>query len=314
MRKTFINTLTELAEKDKHIMLLTGDLGFMVMEPFFNRFPDRFINVGVAEQNLIGIASGLAESGMIPYVYSITPFAVLRPYEFIRNGPIYHHLQVRIVGVGGGFEYGHDGISHFGIDDIGVLRVQPGINIFAPADYQQADNIFKKTWDLPGPIYYRLSKDEKTVIPGLSGEFKIGEAQLIGHGKDVLFITLGPIASEAVKAIEKLESMGITSTLMIASSINPPPFSVLKKSIPQFKSVITVEAHYINGGLGSLISEFVAGRNDDCTVLRCGIETMPNGQIGTQEYLLQKYGISSGVLVKKAVSLVKKRKIYPLHL
>ena len=307
MRKTFINTLSELAEKDERILLLTGDLGFMVMEPFIKQFPDRYINVGVAEQNLIGIASGLAESGMIPYVYSITPFAVLRPYEFIRNGPIYHHLKVRIVGVGGGLDYNYDGISHFGIDDIGVLRVQPGINIFAPADYQQAENIFRKTWDLAGPIYYRLSKDEKTIIPGLSGEFNIGEAQLIGFGKDILFITLGPIASEAVKAIEKLESLGISSTLMIASSINPPPFSVLETLIPQFKTVMSVEAHYINGGLGSLISEFVAGRNDDCTVLRCGVETMPNGQIGTQEYLLQKYGISSEALVKKAVSMVEKR-------
>ena len=101
---------------------------------------------------------------------------------------------------------------------------------------------------------------------------------------------------------------------MIASSINPPPFSVLEKFIPQFKSVMTVEAHYINGGLGSLISEFVAGRNDDCTVLRCGIETMLNGQIGTQEYLLQKYGISSEVLVKKAFSMVEKRKSFSKRL
>jgi transketolase len=314
MRKTFINTLIEIAEKDHRIMLLTGDLGFMVMEPFIERFPDRFINVGVAEQNLIGIATGLAESGMIPYVYSITPFAVLRPYEFIRNGPIYHHLQVRIVGAGGGVEYGNDGISHYGIDDVGVLRVQPGISIFAPADYQQAKTIFTKTWDMPGPIYYRLSKDEKTIIPGLSGEFNPEEAQLIGNGKDILFISLGPIGIEAVKAIEELKNRGFSGSLLIVSSINPVPFSDLEKIIPQFKTVITVEAHYINGGLGSLICEFVAGRNEDCTVLRCGIESMPNGQIGTQEYLYQKNGISSEALVEKAITLLEKRKISPSHL
>ncbi len=306
MRKTFINRLIKLAENDKRIMLLTGDLGFMVVEPFISQFPDRFINVGVAEQNLIGIATGLAESGFIPYVYSITPFAVLRPYEFIRNGPIYHHLQVRIVGAGGGVEYGNDGISHYGIDDIGVLRVQPGISIFVPADYQQADTIFEKTWDLPGPIYYRLSKDEKTIIPGLSGEFNIGEAQLIGHGKDLLFITLGPIAIEAAKAIEELDTKGISCSLMIVSSINPPPYSILEKTIPQFTKVMTVEAHYINGGLGSLISEFVAGRNDDCAVLRCGIETRLDGQIGSQEFLLHKHGISSEKLFEKALSLIVK--------
>ncbi len=166
----------------------------------------------------------------------ITPFAVLRPYEFIRNGPIYHHLQVRIIGVGGGVEYGYDGISHYGIDDIGVLRVQPGISIFVPADYQQADTIFEKTWDLPGPIYYRLSKDEKTIIPGLSGEFNIGEAQLIGHGKDLLFITLGPIAIEAAKAIEELDTKGISCSLMMFLSINPPPYSILEKTFHNLQS------------------------------------------------------------------------------
>jgi transketolase len=307
MRKTFITSLIELAQNDERILLLTGDLGFMVMEPFIKEFPARFINVGVAEQNLIGIATGLAESGMIPSVYSIIPFAVLRPYEFIRNGPIYHQLKVRIIGVGGGFEYGYDGISHYGIEDIGVLRVQPGISIFVPADYQQAATIFRKTWDLPGPVYYRLSKEEKSLIPGLSGDFNIGEAKLIGNGKDILFITMGPIALEAVKAIENLRTMGISAALLVVSSINPPPFSAFKKIIPKYKSIMTVEAHYINGGLGSLVSEFVAGQNEDCTVLRCGIQTMPDGHIGTQEYLLHFFGISCEDLVKKAVSLVGRR-------
>jgi len=307
MRKTFVNTLCELAEQNQRIMLLTGDLGFMVMEPFMNRFPERFINVGVAEQNLVGTATGLAEAGLIPYVYSIVPFAVLRPYEFIRNGPIYHRLQVRIVGAGGGVEYGNDGISHFGIDDVGVLRVQPGISIFAPADYQQADTVFRKTWDLPGPIYYRLSKDEKTIIPGLAGQFEVGDAQVVGNGKDLLFITLGAAASEAIRAMEKLETLGICGTLMIASSINPPPLAKLEEIIPQFRTALTVEAHYTNGGLGSLICEFVAERNMDCRVVRCGLDNMPNGQIGSQKYLHERYGISSDQLVMKAVSLVEKR-------
>jgi transketolase len=306
MRHTFINRLIDLAANDKRIILLTGDLGFMVMEPFIERFPDRFFNVGVAEQDLIGIASGLAESGLIPYVYSIIPFAVLRPYEFIRNGPIYHQLKVRIVGIGGGVEYANDGISHYGIDDVGVLRVQPGISIFVPADYKQADTIFSKTWDLPGPIYYRISKDEKNTIPELNGTFNIGDAQIIGHGRDILFISMGPIALEAVEAMKKLEKTGIDSSLMIISSINPAPNLVLEKVLPRFQSIITLEAHYINGGLGSLISEFVAERNFDCKVLRCGFERTPDGQIGTQEFLYQKYGISSDFLVEKAVSLINK--------
>src|ERR1044071_7254868 len=134
MRKAFLTALAEIAERDPRVVLLTGDLGFMAMEPFRERFPERFFNVGVAEQNMVGVATGLAEAGFIPFVYSIMPFAVLRPYEFIRNGPIQHQLPVLIVGVGGGFEYGHNGLSHYGLEDIAVMRVQPGISVFAPAD------------------------------------------------------------------------------------------------------------------------------------------------------------------------------------
>src|SRR5437588_2280331 len=129
MRDAFVGTLAELAERDHRVVLLTGDLGFGVLESFSERFPDRFFNVGVAEQNMVGLATGLAEAGFIPFVYSIVTFASLRPYEFIRNGPILHRLPVRIVGVGGGFEYGPQGASHHGLEDVGVMRVQPGIAV-----------------------------------------------------------------------------------------------------------------------------------------------------------------------------------------
>src|SRR3974390_2091985 len=133
MRVTFVQTLADLACSDPRIVLLTGDVGFMVLESFVARDPDGFFNVGVAEQNMIGLATGLAEAGLMPFVYSIVPFAVLRPYEFIRNGPVQHRLPVRIVGVGGGLEYGINGLSHYGLEDIAVTRVQPGLTVIAPA-------------------------------------------------------------------------------------------------------------------------------------------------------------------------------------
>src|SRR5438093_8078761 len=129
MRTAFVRTLTDLAARDDRIVLLTGDLGWSVVEPFAERFPQRFFNAGVAEQNMVGVATGLAEAGFIPFVYSIVTFATLRPYEFIRNGPIQHRLRVRIVGVGGGVEYGSNGLSHYGLEDVAVLRAQPGITI-----------------------------------------------------------------------------------------------------------------------------------------------------------------------------------------
>ena len=127
MRPTFIRTLAEIAGRDDRVMLLTAELGHTVLEEFAARFPKRFFSVGVAEQNMLGLATGLAEAGFIPFVYSIATFATLRPYEFIRNGPILHQLPVRIVGVGGGFEYGTAGATHYAVEDVGILRLQPGI-------------------------------------------------------------------------------------------------------------------------------------------------------------------------------------------
>src|SRR5262245_23365599 len=171
MRRAFVQTLTEIADRDSRILLLTGDLGYMALEPFAEKFPSRFFNVGVAEQNMVGLATGLAEAGYLPFVYSIVTFATLRPYEFIRNGPIQHQLPVRIVGMGGGVEYSHNGLSHYGLEDVAVMRAQPGLSVIAPADYQQARAAVLATWDLPGPIYYRLGKDDRTLVPGLDGQF-----------------------------------------------------------------------------------------------------------------------------------------------
>src|ERR1043166_6956323 len=148
MRGTFVNTLCELANADDRIVLLTGDLGFTVLEPFRDAHPRRFYNVGVAEQNMVGLATGLAEAGLIPFCYSIGTFASLRPYEFIRNGPILHGLKARIVGVGAGFDYGVNGMTHYAIEDVGVMRIQPGMTVVAPADYEQTRNSLLATWDL----------------------------------------------------------------------------------------------------------------------------------------------------------------------
>jgi len=134
MRRTFIAALLELARREPRVLLLTADLGYSVVEPFAEALPDRFFNVGVAEQNLVGVATGLAEAGFVPFVYSIAAFASMRPYEFIRNGPIAHRLPVRVIGVGGGFDYGTAGFTHHALEDVGILRVDPGITVVAPAD------------------------------------------------------------------------------------------------------------------------------------------------------------------------------------
>jgi transketolase len=306
MRKAFIQTLVELAKKDSRIMLLTGDLGFMVVEPFVEQFPDRFFNVGVAEQNLIGIATGLAEGGFIPFVYSIVTFAVLRSYEFLRNGPIFHQLPVRLVGIGGGIEYSNNGATHWGLEDIGVLRVQPGLQIITPADSKQASAAIKATWNLPGPVYYRLGKNDATIVPGLNGKFEMDRLQIVREGGDILFLTVGNIAVEAFSAAEEITSQNLHAAVGIVSSLNPAPIADLIQILKRYPLVITVEAHFINGGLGSLVAEIIAENQINTRLIRQGIKDLPDGISGSQKYLYQKFGISREALVKTVFSEIKR--------
>jgi transketolase len=298
MRNAFVRTVTELAAQDPRILLLTGDLGFMALEPFAERFPERFFNVGVAEQNMVGMATGLAEAGFIPFIYSINPFAVLRPYEFIRNGPIYHQLPVRIVGMGGGLEYSHQGITHYGLEDIGMMRIQPGLITIAPADGAQASNAIRATLNLPGPVFYRLGKNDQIVVPGLEGRFELGRLQVIHEGHDLLFISTGAIASEVAIACTLLHKRGVTCTSAVVASMNPPPVDDLVNLLKRFHIVFTVETHYITGGLGSLVSEVIAEHGLACRVIRCGIKKKPSGITGSQLYLQDLHGLSAKALAK----------------
>lgn len=302
MRVAFAETLAELAEQDERILLLTGDLGYLVLDVFRQRFPERFFNLGVAEQNMVGVATGLAEAGFIPFVYSISPFASLRPYEFIRNGPVRHHLPVRIVGVGGGFDYGTAGMTHHGLEDIGVMRIQPGLSVVVPADGSQTRSAIRETWDLPGPVYYRLGKDDRLSVPGLEGRFELGKAQLLGDGRDVLFVVIGSLASEVAGAAEALAGQGIRSQVMVVSSFNPAPEDDLVSVLHHFAQVFTVEDHFINGGLGSWVSEAVAERGLGCRVVRCGIRESPGGVSGSVAYMNDIHGLSRSALAARVIS------------
>jgi transketolase len=300
MRLEFVKTLLEMAESDARILLLTGDLGYLVLEPFRDRFPGRFFNVGVAEQNMIGLATGLAEDGFVPFVYSITPFATLRPFEFIRNGPVLHHLPVRIVGVGAGFDYGPAGPTHHALEDVGVMRTQLNLTIIAPADSGQTATALRATKDTEGPVYYRIGKDDRTIVPGLDGRFELGRAQICREGGDLLFIVMGGVAAEVSVAADMLAEQGITSTVMVIASVNPPPFEDIASALSQFPVALTVEAHYTVGGIGSLVSEVAAERGTSCRVVRCGVKRTPHALTGGHDYLNDLHGLNARSLVETA--------------
>ncbi|MCX6354748.1 MAG: 1-deoxy-D-xylulose-5-phosphate synthase [Candidatus Aureabacteria bacterium] len=292
MRKAFIKTLIEIARSDPRVMLMTADLGFMVLEDFQRAYPERFFNVGVAEANMIGLATGLASCGYLPFTYSIATFATLRPYEQIRNGPVLHHLPVRIVGTGGGFEYGHAGPTHAALEDLAITRIQPGLTVIAPADHLQAATAIRATYDLPGPIYYRIGKNEDYTVPGLEGRFSLGRLNLVREGKDVLILSIGSITAEAFAAVESLSADAIAATMGVVSSIRPAPFDDLCELLPKFRLAVTVEEHYTEGGLGSLVAEVAAGCGSGCRVLRLGARTLCTPKLGSMSYMRDASGLS----------------------
>jgi transketolase len=305
MRKAFIQELVGLAARDKRILLLTADLGFTVVEPFAEIFPDRFINAGVAEQNMVGMATGLAASGFIPFLYATVSFASLRAYEFIRNGPVLHKLPVRIIGIGEGFDYGCAGVTHFGLEDIGLMRMQEGMTVVVPADNAQAKNALNKTWNMPGPVYYRIGKTDVEEIGNLKGRFKLGSIESLAEGRDCLFVCMGSIAGEVALAAQKLKTRGIAVKVVVVSGFNPSPVKALAAVLKKFPFVITVEEHFATGGLGSFVSEIIAENKIPCRLIRRGISDFSNDRLGDKSFLNRKYKLTAGDFVKTAIQAIK---------
>jgi transketolase len=299
MRATLIETLGRLAAADPRIVLLTGDLGYAVVEPFQQRFPTRFFNLGVAEQNMIGMATGLASKGFLPYVYSIAPFNVFRPYEFIRNGPVLHNLPVRLLGIGGGFDYGHNGISHYGLEDVGALRLQPGVSIVCPADAAQARTAIEATAALTGPIYYRLGRDEDHRIEELAGRFTLGRPELLRTGSELLFVGLGPIVVQAMHAARLLKTDGLDAAVLLVATVAPPPGDDFIELLARYRLVVTVEEHYSTGGLGSLVAELAADNGLGCRLIRCGVSGPVDGRTGSAPFMRQLYGLTGEAIASR---------------
>lgn len=304
MRHAFVDSLVELAERDESVVLLTGDLGYSVLEPFAERHPERFFNVGVAEQNMIGLATGLASFGFKPFAYSIATFASMRAYEFVRNGPVLHELPVRVVGVGDGFDYGPNGATHFPLEDVALMRAQPRLAVVAPADAAQARSAVLALAALPGPVYLKLGKGGRAV-PGLDGRFGLGRAELIGEGEDVALLAYGSMVAEAVDAAALLEVEGVRATVGVIASLAPPPVGDLVELLDRVPLAIALEAHYVTGGLGSLVSEVVAERGLGCRVVRQGVTALPSGDTGSPAYLNARHDLTARSVLRSAMAVLE---------
>lgn len=310
MRNTFLQTLTELAVDHPEIMFLTGDLGFGVVEQFRDRCPNQFVNMGAAEQNMVGVATGLASRGFVPFTYSIINFSVLRPLEFIRNGPIAHQVPVRIVGVGPGFEYGSNGPTHYGVEDIACLRSFGGIDIHVPADVRRAKATLEREWNSSRPLYFRLSKDDKLVVPELDEAIDFhGFSALVGRSDTfahVAIVCLGSAIEEGLKARRLLSRSNIVAELICVELINDDTIARLAAHVSKHRSVVTVEAHSVRGGMGSALAESLGELGGERTLKRLGIQAIPNF-VGTQKTLESASGFDASGIVAAVESMVFER-------
>lgn len=289
MRKQFVATLTELATADERVVLLTADLGFMVLEPFAQRHPDRFFNVGVAEANMLSLAAGMASEGYIPFCYSIATFASMRGYEQFRNGAVLHELPVRIVGIGGGFAYGSAGFTHHALEDIALMRVQPGVGIVAPADDAQVDRALRDHYARSEPMYLRLAKETES-HPELEGRFRWGHLETIGDG-DIAIVALGSMAGVALEARRRLLAEGVRTVVAVAASIAPAPSEDLAALLATKRACITIEDHRPIGGLGSLVAEAIADHGLGVRLVRRGVIDRIGETSGSEAFLRRRNGL-----------------------
>lgn len=241
MRNAFIRGLTALAEKDQRVVLLTGDLGYKIFDDFARRFPGRFLNAGVAESNMIGVAAGMAMEGFRPFAYSIVPFATLRCLEQIRNDVCYHSLPVTVVGVGGGFSYGPNGPTHHALEDIGVMRTLPNLAVVCPGDPVEAELSVLAAGEYPRPVYLRLGRAGDPVVHKTPPDFKIGRALVLRTGSDCTLLSTGGMLPVISDAVALLQEMSVDAGVISMHTVKPLDTAVLEQCFANDRPVFTVE-------------------------------------------------------------------------
>ena len=289
MRNTVINKIFEHAKKDKSIFLITGDAGFGVLDVFKKNFPERFLNLGIAEQNMISFSAGMGLAGYKVFVYNIIPFLLYRCYEQVRNDICYQELPVTLIGIGSGVTYAPQGVTHYSVEDIAIARTMPNLTIFSPCDPLEAAKCAEFALKSKKPVYIRLAK---------SGEPEIHKANLksinnpivIKNGQKVAVLFHGSIGGEVLTAIENLKNV---PRIISVPKIYPLNFKSLLKNLKGIRTLITVEEHFIDGGLGSVVSDWLIKERYLFNLIKLGIKNEFIHAIKNNAGMRKKYGISS---------------------
>ncbi len=300
MRDTFVRTLIELAKKDKNIELMTGDLGFGVLKPFWEALPDQFTNAGIAEQNMTSVAAGMALMGKTVFTYSIGNFPTLRCLEQIRNDCAYHNANVKIVCVGGGFVYGSLGMSHQATEDLAIMRALPDVVVMAPGDLVEAEAATRAIAAYPGTCYLRLGRGGEKRIHDHIDDFQIGKAIRVKEGERIAIFSSGAIFEEAAGAYERLTARGYHPALYTFPTVKPIDAETIRRCAEEFDLIVTCEEHNILGGFGGAVAEVLAEmRQRRAVLLRIGLNDCYGTVVGSQKYLRGQYGMSAEQIAER---------------
>ena len=289
LRTAFIDTLRELARIDDRIFLLTADMGYSVFETFRDEFPDRFLNTGIAEQNTIGIAAGLASRGKIVFVYSIIPFVTMRCFEQVRLDLAYNFMNVKLVGVGAGLTYGSLGSSHHALEDIAIMRSLPDMTVLCPGDPIETRELIKRSYEYEGPVYIRLGKNGEPKIHPDETRIEIGKSITVLEGNDLALITTSNMLETGKKWVEEWKQDGVNVSLISMPSLKPFDSSTVKNLIDKEIPIITLEEHSVIGGLGSIISQVIATTGKPVKFQQIGINDKFSHVIGGHEFQRKKF-------------------------
>lgn len=304
IRGAFGEELAALGETNPNIVALDADLsGSTQTSLFAKKFPDRFFDVGIAEQNLMTTALGLSLEGKIPFAATFAVFATGRAYDQIRNSVCYQKGNVKIIGAHGGLTVGEDGASHQALEDVSLMRGLPNMTVIVPGDYEQTRQAVRFASEHKGPVYIRLSRMNVPEIFSKEYKFDLNKAVIIKEGTDVTLLTCGDVLSEVIKADEILSKHGISAEIINVPVIKPLDCGTIINSIEKTKLAVTIENHSIIGGLGSAVCEAVSEKAPH-RVLRIGVNDC-FGQSGCPDELLKCYRLDSVSIANKVIELIK---------
>lgn len=306
MRKTFIDTLTELARSDERVMCIIGDTGYSVFEGFEREFGPRFVNVGIAEQNFVSFGAGLAAMGMKPFIYNVVSFMVYRAYEQIELDVAYQENPVVIVGVGGGHAYGTAGPTHHAYFDLALMRELPNMTVFSPADPIEMHAVMMAAYEMDKPAYIRIGRSVDPIVHHQSIDFRIGRAIKIRGGEDAVLFATGVMVKDAIVAADDLRNKGIKVAVYSFPTIKPIDESVIRDCSREYKYIFTIEEHSVNGGLGSAVGDVMLDGSVErrARLIKMGFSDMFAPFCGTREYLNDYYGIGPEKISKQVYDLL----------